>query len=109
MYLQTGPAGERQRRWTLQALVEFWLAVTLRAPRALSQALYETLEGAEPLFPRVEATPEAYREKGRFSPPEQPERGKSQAWAYPVVANGRLYIRDLGALWSYDIKDPQAK
>ena len=26
------------------------------------------------------------------------------AWAYPVVANGRLYIRDLGALWCYDIK-----
>ncbi len=51
---------ERQRRWTLQALVEFWLAVILRAPRALSQALYETLEGSEPLFPRVEATPEAF-------------------------------------------------
>ena len=57
----------------------------------------------------IEATPEAYREVGRFAPPEQPERGKSKAWAYPVVANGRLYIRDLGALWSYDIKDPQAK
>jgi len=51
---------ERQRRWTLQALVEFWLAVILRAPRALSQALYETLEGSEPLFPVVEATPEAF-------------------------------------------------
>jgi Transposase DDE domain len=51
---------ERQRRWTLQALVEFWLAVILRAPRALSQALYETLEGSEPLFPLVEATPEAF-------------------------------------------------
>ena len=37
---------ERQRCWTLQALVEFWLAVVLRAPRALSQVLYETLEGA---------------------------------------------------------------
>jgi len=51
---------ERQRCWTLQALVEFWLAVILRAPRALSQALYETLEGAEPLFPLVAATPEAF-------------------------------------------------
>lgn len=51
---------QRQRRWTLQALVEFWLAVILRAPRALSQALYETLEGSEPLFPQVAATPEAF-------------------------------------------------
>ncbi len=51
---------ERQRRWTLEALVQFWLAVILRAPRALSQALYETLEGSEPLFPLVQATPEAF-------------------------------------------------
>ena len=51
---------ERQRCWTLEALVQFWLAVILRAPRALSQALYETLEGAEPLFPHVEASPEAF-------------------------------------------------
>jgi hypothetical protein len=52
----------------------------------------------------VEATPEAYREKGRFTPPNPPERGRSRAWAYPVVANGRLYIRELGSLWCYDIK-----
>ena len=45
----------------------------------------------------VEATPAtAYHEKGRFTPKDQPERGRSQAWAYPVVANGRLYVRDLG-------------
>jgi outer membrane protein assembly factor BamB len=53
----------------------------------------------------VEATPEAYHEKGRFTPPDQPKRGNNQAWAYPVVANGRLYIRDIGTLWSYDVKD----
>ena len=28
------------------------------------------------------------------------------AWAYPVVANGRLYVRDMGVLWCYDIKAP---
>ena len=44
----------------LEALVQFWLAVILRAPRALSQALYETLEGSEPLFPLVQASPEAF-------------------------------------------------
>ena len=52
----------------------------------------------------VEATPEAYREKGRFKPTDPPDRGASKAWAYPVVANGRLYIRDIGTLWCYDIK-----
>ncbi len=56
----------------------------------------------------VEATPQAYRERGRFTPPGQPNRGRSQAWAYPVVANGRLYLRDLGVLWCYDVRDPGA-
>ena len=52
----------------------------------------------------VEATPEAYREKGRFKPANPPDRGNSKAWAYPVIAGGRLYLRDMGALWCYDIK-----
>src|SRR5262245_2497324 len=55
----------------------------------------------------VEATPQAYREKGRFTPPDQPDRGRSKAWAYPVIANRQLYIRDMGALWCYDIKAAQ--
>lgn len=57
----------------------------------------------------VEASPEAYREKGRFTPPAQPKKKQAGpfpegAFAYPVIANGRLYIRDLGTLWAYDIK-----
>ena len=54
----------------------------------------------------VEATPEEYRERGRFTPPNQPDRGNSQAWTYPVVADGRLYIRDMGTLWCYNVKAP---
>lgn len=57
----------------------------------------------------VEASPEAFREKGRFAPPNQPKKKQvgqfpEGAFAYPVIANGRLYIRDLGTLWAYDIK-----
>jgi len=57
----------------------------------------------------VEPTPEAYREKSRFIPPAQPQHKKEgqfeeRAFSYPVIANGRLYIRDLGTLWAYDIK-----
>ncbi len=52
----------------------------------------------------VEATPEAYREKGRFTPPDRPPRENTKAWTYPVVANGRLYLRDLNALWCYDVR-----
>ena len=52
----------------------------------------------------VEATPDGYHERGRFTPEDPPDRGDSKAWAYPVVANGRLYIRDMGTLWCYDVK-----
>jgi hypothetical protein len=51
---------ERQRVWTLNALVRFWVAVVLRAPQALSQALADAREGREALYPRVRATPEAF-------------------------------------------------
>lgn len=58
----------------------------------------------------VEATPDGYRQKGRFTPPAQPKKKQigpypEGAFAYPVIAGGRLYIRDLTTLWAYDIKN----
>lgn len=58
----------------------------------------------------VEATPKGFRQKGRFTPPNPPKHKQvgpypEGAFAYPVIANGRLYIRDLGTLWAYDIKE----
>jgi outer membrane protein assembly factor BamB len=54
----------------------------------------------------IEPSSESYREKGRFTPPDQPKHAIAgeMAWSYPVVANGRLYIRDLDTLWCYDVK-----
>src|SRR3989442_1383359 len=56
---------ERQRVWPLEALIRFWTAVVLRAPKALSQALVDSLEGRDPTFPRVEASPEAFFQRCR--------------------------------------------
>ena len=55
----------------------------------------------------AEATPKAYIEKGRFTPVGPPKRkdARERAWSYPVVADGRLYIRDLNQLWVYDVKN----
>ncbi len=39
-------------------------------------------------------------ERGRF---EQPERTNLPAWAHPVIANGKLYVRDQDTLLCYDI------
>jgi outer membrane protein assembly factor BamB len=63
--------------------------------------LYLHGENGEVLL--VEASPDAYREKGRFTPQNSPERGRTKAWAYPAIADGRLYIRDLDSLWCYEI------
>ena len=54
----------------------------------------------------VEPSTEGYREKSRFAPPAQPKRLSSmeKAWTYPVVADGRLYVRDHQLLWCYDVK-----
>jgi len=54
----------------------------------------------------IEPSSEGFREQGRFAPPEQPKRAiqGEKAWAYPVVANGRLYVRDAGKMWCYDVK-----
>ncbi len=49
----------------------------------------------------VEATPDGYHEKGRF---EQPDRSSEKAWPYPVIAGGRLYLRDWDKLFCYDVK-----
>jgi outer membrane protein assembly factor BamB len=77
------------------------------APASLCYAeglLYMHGEGGDVAL--IEASPEAYRERGRFSPPNQPKRGNpmEKAWTYPIIADGRLYIRDLNTLWCYDIK-----
>jgi len=57
---QTTRTNQRQRQWSLQALVEFWIAVILRAPQALRQALEEAREGKSAQWPQVETSPEAF-------------------------------------------------
>lgn len=49
----------------------------------------------------IEPNAKEYVEKGRFT---QPDRSKVPAWAHPVIANGKLYIRDQDLLFCYDVK-----
>lgn len=58
------------------------------------------LMGENNLVGLAEATPSGYKEKGRFSIADQ---GKP-SWAHPVVAGGKLYIRNQGELAAYDVK-----
>jgi outer membrane protein assembly factor BamB len=58
----------------------------------------EKKEGAVAL---VKADPGSYQEAGRF---DQPDRSEECSWPHPVIANGRLYLRDQGVLLCYDLK-----
>ena len=40
-------------------------------------------------------------EKGRFA---QPDRAKEMAWSHPVIAHGKLYLRDQDDLLCYDLQ-----
>ncbi|MHC4556510.1 MAG: outer membrane protein assembly factor BamB family protein [Planctomycetota bacterium] len=49
----------------------------------------------------IEPSPKEYIERGRF---EQPDRSRAPAWQYPVIAKGKLYVRDQDILFCYDVK-----
>jgi outer membrane protein assembly factor BamB len=54
----------------------------------------------------AEVSPDKFVEKGRFIPPDRPKQVNpgEQAWAYLALANGRLYVRENGVLWCYEVK-----
>jgi outer membrane protein assembly factor BamB len=49
----------------------------------------------------IEVTPDGYREVSQF---DQPDRSDDRAWPHPVIANGKLYLRDQDILLCYDIQ-----
>lgn len=49
----------------------------------------------------IEPSREELKVRGRF---QQPDRSSSPAWAHPIIASGRLYIRDQGELFCYNVK-----
>ena len=61
--------------------------------------LYYRNEGGPIIL--VEANHNKYVEHGRF---EQPDKSGKANWPHPVIANGRMYIRDQDVLLCYDIK-----
>ena len=48
----------------------------------------------------IRATPEGYQEKGSLKIPDV----KNPSWSHPVIAGGRLYLREQDTLYAYDLK-----
>ncbi len=64
------------------------------------ERLYLRQEDKPGLVALIEASPEGYKEHGRF---EQPDLSGKKTWPHPVVSNGRLYLRDQDVLLCYDV------
>ena len=81
--------GDREKRRVRKGSVVF----------ADGRIYYRTEEGDVIL---IEPNRSEYLERGRF---EQPDRTRQPAWTHPVVANGKLYIRDQDLLLCYAVKE----
>jgi outer membrane protein assembly factor BamB len=54
----------------------------------------------------VEASPRGWKEAGRFqlSPQTEQRKPKGKVWVHPVVAHGKLYLRDQELIHCHDVK-----
>ena len=54
----------------------------------------------------IEATKDGWKEHGRMTMPKasKQRRPQGKVWAPPVVANGKLFLRDQELLFCFDIK-----
>ena len=54
----------------------------------------------------VAASPDGWKEFGKMEIPERTEiqTADNQVWTHPVIANGKLYIRDHNLLFCFDLK-----
>ena len=53
----------------------------------------------------IEPNPKQYVELGRFEQPDRSDATQAgHGWSHPVIANGKLYLRDQDVLLCYDVK-----
>ena len=54
----------------------------------------------------IDVNPKAWTEVGRFTIPRETkiERKAGKIWTHPVVANGKLYLRDQDLIFCFDVK-----
>lgn len=62
------------------------------------------LHGEDNQVAMIEASGDGYRELGKFTPANAPQRSAGKAWTFPIVVDGKLIVRDAGAVWCYDVR-----
>ena len=102
-----GPGG-----WTCQKLEDGTVAWTHKARDAGKGSIgcadgrlycFEERMGGACIL--AEASPAGWKEHGRLKLPENSglDRAQGQVWSHPVIAGGKLYLRDLDLLFAFDI------
>ena len=61
--------------------------------------LYALSENGE--LSLLKPTDDGFQTKGQL---QIGEGRRKDVWAHPVICDGRLYVRDMGQMWCYDIK-----
>lgn len=56
----------------------------------------------------VEASPEGWKESGRFKldPQTKIRSNRGKVWTHPVISHGKLYLRDQDLIYCFDVKAP---
>jgi outer membrane protein assembly factor BamB len=54
----------------------------------------------------IDASPKGWQEHGRFTldPQSKIRKGDGRFWTHPVIAGGKLYLRDQDLVYCYDVK-----
>ena len=55
----------------------------------------------------IEPSDEEWIEKGKLNLPRQTglDRQRGKIWSHPVIAEGKLFLRDMDLIYAFDIKD----
>lgn len=91
---------------------EVWLSTELgKGAVTCADGMLYCLEEKSGKVVLIEATPKGWVETGHFTLDPQTEirseRGK--IWTHPVIANGKLYLRDQDLIYCYQVRSPMRK
>ena len=73
---------------------------------AYADGMLYCLEEQEGNVVLIEASPNGWSERGRFTltPQTQLRKPSGKIWTHPVIVNGRMYLRDQELLFCFDVK-----
>ena len=103
--------GHSKDGWTCMAFADgsvTWKEKAAFGKGAIGHAdgMFYCLEEQSGSVALIEASPGGWSEKGRFKldPQTTIRSAKGKIWTHPVIANGKLYLRDQNLISCYDVK-----